>query len=88
MTMSGILDRLEKRGLIARMADPNDSRAKLVSVTPDGVELVNKAHNLGRSLLTEALAGVPVTDQDALVRALGCIRENLLGEGARVKELQ
>src|SRR4051812_47204216 len=28
MTMSGILDRLEKRGLIERYADPNDSRAK------------------------------------------------------------
>jgi DNA-binding MarR family transcriptional regulator len=88
MTLSGILDRLEKRGLIGRMPDPSDSRAKLVSVTPEGAELVNKARNVGRSLLTEALAGVPAQDQDALVRALGCIRDNLQGQSARARELQ
>src|SRR5215467_11928088 len=33
MTLSGILDRLEKRGLIERYADPNDSRAKLARMT-------------------------------------------------------
>ena len=88
MTMSGILDRLEKRGLIIRMSDPLDSRAKLASVTPEGAELVNKARDVGRGLLTEALAGVNAKDQDALMRALGCIRDNLQGSPARAKELQ
>jgi DNA-binding MarR family transcriptional regulator len=88
MTMSGILDRLERRELIARMPDPHDSRAKLVSVTVEGSELIEKARDVGRSLLTEALAGVPARDQDALVRALACIRDNLQGQSARARELQ
>ena len=39
MTMSGILDRLEKRGLIERFVDPNDSRAKLARMTAEGEPL-------------------------------------------------
>ena len=33
MTLSGILVRLEKRGLVERYPDPNDSRAKLARLT-------------------------------------------------------
>ena len=42
-SMSGILDRLEKRGLIERFADPNDSRAKLARLTREGAALVARA---------------------------------------------
>ena len=35
MTLSGVLDRLDKRGLIERYTDPNDSRAKLARLTPE-----------------------------------------------------
>jgi DNA-binding MarR family transcriptional regulator len=88
MTMSGILDRLEKRELIVRAADPNDSRAKLTTVTADGAALVDNARDVGRGLLDQALTGVSDRDRDTLIRALGCIRDNLQGETARVKELQ
>jgi hypothetical protein len=36
MTMSGILDRLEKRGFVTRSPDPRDSRAKVVQILPEG----------------------------------------------------
>src|SRR4051812_7007005 len=36
MTVSGILDRLEKRALIERFSDPNDSRARLARLTSEG----------------------------------------------------
>ncbi len=35
-TMTGILNRLEERGLTARRRNPNDRRNQLVTVTPDG----------------------------------------------------
>lgn len=35
MTLSSYLDRLEQRGLIERIADPDDRRAKLVRLTGD-----------------------------------------------------
>jgi DNA-binding MarR family transcriptional regulator len=83
MTVSGILDRLEKRGLIMRYPDPADSRAKLTEVTEEGARLVSRARNVGRGLFEEAMAGVSDSDRDTLIRALGCIRDNLLGETAR-----
>src|SRR5690606_25253906 len=50
MTVSGILSRLEKRGLIERYQDPNDSRAKLARLTPTGRDLVATARHVGREL--------------------------------------
>lgn len=41
-TMSTLLKRLEKRGLVTRTADPDDARASLVIITDSG-----------RALLTE-----------------------------------
>jgi DNA-binding MarR family transcriptional regulator len=35
-TLTGVLDRLEGRGLIARTANPADRRSVLVELTPDG----------------------------------------------------
>src|SRR5271163_4530766 len=35
-TLTGVLDRLEQRGLIIRGARPGDRRAVLIELTPDG----------------------------------------------------
>jgi DNA-binding MarR family transcriptional regulator len=36
---TGIVDRLERKGLVRRVADPADRRAKRVELTPDGRKL-------------------------------------------------
>jgi DNA-binding MarR family transcriptional regulator len=77
MTLSGILDRLEKRGLVERYTDPNDSRAKLARLTDDGTNLVRTAKNVGRELYENALVGLSDKDRDAVVSGLKCIRDNL-----------
>src|SRR4029453_8932608 len=38
--MTGRLDRLEKRGLVARSPDPTDRRGLTITLTPAGRELV------------------------------------------------
>ena len=35
--MTGLLDRLEKKGLILRKPNPNDRRGCLIFLTPEGV---------------------------------------------------
>jgi len=41
--VSRILDTLEKRGLVERRADPDDTRAKQAWLTPEGLELLDAA---------------------------------------------
>jgi DNA-binding MarR family transcriptional regulator len=42
--MTQILDRLERRGLVARSPDPTDRRKLLVGLRPDGLRLVKRAN--------------------------------------------
>lgn len=86
MTMSGILDRLEKRGLIERFSDPNDSRAKLARMTATGEELVNTARHVGTTMYENALTGLSETEQEHVKAGLTRIRDNLNNMSAEQKE--
>lgn len=87
MTVSGILDRLEKRGLIERYPDPSDSRAKLARLLPAGVELVHTARQVGMSMYEAATQGLSPQERDAVTTALGKMRENLSGQQAELEEV-
>ena len=86
MTVSGIVSRLEKRGLIERYADPNDSRAKLAKLTPAGMELVARAKNVGRALYENALDGLSPAERETMAANLRLIRDNLNTMTAEEKE--
>lgn len=45
-TVTGILDRLEKRGLLERSRDEHDRRAVNINITPSGRELLDRAPSL------------------------------------------
>lgn len=42
-TMTNRIDRMEGRGLVQRLTDPNDGRGVLVEMTPQGLTLVDAA---------------------------------------------
>lgn len=54
-TIGGVIDRLEKRGLIQRNAAPHDRRLRLLTVTPDGeallAEVLPRVHAVQERLL-------------------------------------
>ncbi|MFC9330496.1 MarR family winged helix-turn-helix transcriptional regulator [Kitasatospora sp. NPDC057015] len=50
--VTGIVDRLEARGLVRRAADPADRRVKTVLLTPEGEEAV-------RRIRADIVAGLP-----------------------------
>jgi len=43
-----IVDSLEERGLVARQPDPADRRRKLVSLTPEGCEAIERLQRIER----------------------------------------
>lgn len=86
MTISGVLDRLDKRGLIERYPDPTDSRARLARPTAAGLEMFNAARTLGLAMYESALEGVSPADRETVMNALATMRRNLSGQPAELEE--
>ncbi len=57
-TVTGILDRLERRGLISRGVRPGDRRVVLIELTPDGVHLAELVGQALHDLEAKAFLGV------------------------------
>ncbi len=64
------LDRLEARGLLRREPDPEDARAKLVSLTPAGRELIDAAFTEHMRNEARLLGRLSARDRSDLERAL------------------
>ena len=58
-TLTGVLDRLERRGLIARRARPGDRRSVLVELTPEGSRAAARIGKTLAQLEKKALASLP-----------------------------
>lgn len=72
-TATGILDRLERRGLIRRAAHPADRRAVLIELTTDGSKIANRVGQAMRAVERRTLAGISpdmVSATHAVLRAL------------------
>ncbi len=55
-SLTGLVDRVERRGLVARTRDPSDRRASQVALTGQGARLAAQSHGDVTARL-EALAG-------------------------------
>jgi DNA-binding MarR family transcriptional regulator len=77
-TLTGILDRLERRGLITRGARPGDRRAVLIELTADGRQTAALIRQTLADLEQRALGGLP---EDAVNQARSVLRA--LTEAAR-----
>jgi MarR family transcriptional regulator, organic hydroperoxide resistance regulator len=74
-TLTGILDRLERRGLITRAARPGDRRAVLIELTEDGERSAAQVRHTLIAVEKRALAGVPATALDATRTVLRALTE-------------
>jgi len=68
--MTSRLDRLESRGLVARLADPTDRRGVLVELTLKGRELVDAAVIANTEDEKGVLEGLPRGEAESLARLL------------------
>ncbi|MBT4889592.1 MAG: MarR family transcriptional regulator [Rhodospirillales bacterium] len=75
--MTNTIQRLEKRGLVMVVADPNDGRGKLVSITEAGLDMCQRClENVG-PLLADLLKELPDKDIAAALSVLEKVRKYL-----------
>jgi DNA-binding MarR family transcriptional regulator len=66
----GLLDELERDGLITRKPDPTDRRARTVNLTPAGKKRHAAAQADVRAMEDEFLGDLSATERDRLLRVL------------------
>jgi DNA-binding MarR family transcriptional regulator len=65
-SMTQLIQRLERLGLVARLADPDDGRAALIGITEDGQALLNDRKQMRRERLKALMATLTPEEESAL----------------------
>jgi MarR family 2-MHQ and catechol resistance regulon transcriptional repressor len=63
-----VIHNLERRGLVVRRPDQNDTRKKVVHLTPEGKKLVAKVCPMHAKLVEAQMAALDSREQKALAR--------------------
>lgn len=77
MTLTRLIDKLEKAGFVERRADPNDRRAWRLYLTDNARPILDEMWIVAEEIRDEALAGLSNAQRDALVTGLAHARANL-----------
>jgi len=72
-----MLDKLEQKGLVKRLPKENDRRAYLISITPEGKELVRPLIEMGDAIMEKALTGISAGQKKEFSFFLESIYNNL-----------
>ena len=81
-TLTNRLDRLERKGLAARVPNPNDRRSVVVELTPKGRELVDEAVTVHVERERELLAPLSERELDTLNRLASRLLAHLAASAA------
>jgi len=73
-TVGGIIDRLEKEGLVERANDPDDRRAFKVMLSEKGKAMEDELCAIANSVLEKVIAPLTAVEHATLVRLLEKIR--------------
>lgn len=65
-SMTQLVQRLERAGLVSRLADPDDGRACLIAITDQGQALLNERKRMRRERLATLIATLTDEEQAAL----------------------
>lgn len=77
-TLSGLVDRAERRGLLGRASSETDGRAVEVYLTPAGARLATRGRDQVRAQLAETLGSLTTSERHRLQSLL----EKLLGDSS------
>lgn len=80
--MTRLLDKLEARGLIARVADPGDRRAINIHLTAAGEVIWRDVNQCGMRVRERAMQGLSEAERTQLTQLLERVRDNLSPSGS------
>ena len=78
-TITGVIDQLEKKGLVERAAHPEDRRSLHVHLTAEGKNLYHDAHEAFLSHLKPIFDSRPPADREKLLSFLDDVQESIRG---------
>ncbi len=70
-SLTGLVDRTERNGLVRREADPRDTRAVRVTLTTQGAKLAREFYDETCRRIEELPAGLDPAERDVLAGLLG-----------------
>jgi DNA-binding MarR family transcriptional regulator len=76
VTVGGLLDRLQEKGLIERCPHPSDRRSNLVYLTLADQNIYKSIVKAGRVVLDQVLAGINKAEQKQLIDLLLRVKAN------------
>lgn len=81
-SVTGMVDALEREGLLTREPDPDDRRATLLRLTADSHVRMNRLHEAQHQLAEELLAPLTSGERSELHRMLSLLKSVAAQEGA------
>lgn len=69
-TIGGVIDRLERRGLVMRQPAPDDRRVRRLTITPEGAALLERVMPAMQQAQKRILAPLPAAERATFLRLL------------------
>ncbi len=76
-TMTGLLDRMERDGLVARSVDPRDRRAQQIRLTPLGSDIKESVQTVVEEVMAKVFAGIVAPELEQTKKLLRQVLGNL-----------
>jgi MarR family transcriptional regulator for hemolysin len=77
ISVTRLLDRLARNGLIERRPDPNDRRANRLYLTPAARPLLKQLAALGEEMMENVLDNIDAAARERLLHELGLMKDSL-----------
>ena len=69
-TIKGVVDRLQKKGLIVSAPDPDDRRRMLIALSADGERFLDSMKQAGRRITEETLEPLSLSEREVFLKLL------------------
>lgn len=80
VSVTKIIDNLEKRSIVYRAPDNKDRRVNRIFLTESGKKIVPRLRSIAHDTLREAFTGVDIKEREQFKEVLSIVVKNLTGE--------